>query len=351
VRCVYGRVVGVWVYFFCRGLVLWCGRASVFSVESTGFLVGLSKLHTASTHECRHRVQALQSQRCCVSAPTMLRNCASDWKTAAIVGSVGAVLLAATYPLTQESTSFSALPPPGAIPVFWNCGFLTQPLPPSAASTSGSWWESAEAATWQDGSARWIRLDAHGPWLHARCWGPGHFTPNTTTTDQKTESPASEPRATVLLVHGYAEHSSRPGYDAFARYLVRALGVRVYTIDNRGFGRSQGERAFAVHYDEVGFSFHVMLIDLSLYPRTLELSLSLSRSLSLSLVCVSSFVFCLSFCLSLSLALSFPCCVTISSVCGYSSNISFSTSASVRTPVLTCVLHSHPPASLPSRSG
>mmetsp|Transcript_36861 Transcript_36861/g.92389 ORF Transcript_36861/g.92389 Transcript_36861/m.92389 type:complete len:379 (-) Transcript_36861:580-1716(-) len=179
----------------------------------------------------------------------MLRNCVSDWKAATVVGVVSAAVLATVYPLTQENNQdhFTSLPPPGPVSVFWNCGFLTHSLPDSAsptlassstatsASEGGIWWESPEAAAWHDGSARWIRLEATGPWLHARSWGPASGT---------------EASAAVLLVHGYAEHSSRPGYDEFARYLVRELGVRVYTFDNRGFGLSQGERAFAVSYEE-----------------------------------------------------------------------------------------------------
>jgi acylglycerol lipase len=48
------------------------------------------------------------------------------------------------------------------------------------------------------------------------------------------------PKAVVILSHGYAEHSSR--YQHFARYLVEN-GFGVYALDHRGHGRSEGERA------------------------------------------------------------------------------------------------------------
>lgn len=52
--------------------------------------------------------------------------------------------------------------------------------------------------------------------------------------------PEDAPRATVVLVHGYAEHAGR--YDAFARALVDA-GLAVRALDLRGHGRSEGPRA------------------------------------------------------------------------------------------------------------
>lgn len=52
--------------------------------------------------------------------------------------------------------------------------------------------------------------------------------------------PDGTPRATVVLVHGYAEHAGR--YDAFARALVEE-GVAVRALDLRGHGRSEGPRA------------------------------------------------------------------------------------------------------------
>lgn len=51
---------------------------------------------------------------------------------------------------------------------------------------------------------------------------------------------AADPRAIVVLVHGFGEHSDR--YDWVAGRLVSA-GYAVYASDHRGHGRSQGDRA------------------------------------------------------------------------------------------------------------
>jgi acylglycerol lipase len=50
----------------------------------------------------------------------------------------------------------------------------------------------------------------------------------------------NNPKAIVILSHGYAEHSSR--YHHFASYLVEN-SFAVYALDHRGHGRSEGERA------------------------------------------------------------------------------------------------------------
>lgn len=52
--------------------------------------------------------------------------------------------------------------------------------------------------------------------------------------------PEGEAQALVLIVHGFAEHSSR--YDHVARILV-GRGYGVYALDQRGHGRSEGPRA------------------------------------------------------------------------------------------------------------
>jgi alpha-beta hydrolase superfamily lysophospholipase len=59
--------------------------------------------------------------------------------------------------------------------------------------------------------------------------------------------PESEPKAVVVIVHGYAEHSGR--YIHVAEHLIRN-GYAVDTFDLRGHGRSEGARAFVRSFDE-----------------------------------------------------------------------------------------------------
>jgi lysophospholipase len=58
----------------------------------------------------------------------------------------------------------------------------------------------------------------------------------------------SAPRASVVLSHGYAEHSGR--YAHVAARLVDA-GLDVYAVDHRGHGRSPGERGDIVSWEVV----------------------------------------------------------------------------------------------------
>ncbi len=60
-------------------------------------------------------------------------------------------------------------------------------------------------------------------------------------------TPDRDAAATVLLIHGYAEHCGR--YDHVAQALVDA-GAAVYAYDHRGFGRSEGRRAFVDHFEQ-----------------------------------------------------------------------------------------------------
>lgn len=53
--------------------------------------------------------------------------------------------------------------------------------------------------------------------------------------------PSSSPRAAVGLVHGYAEHSGR--YDHVAQ-AFKDQGAVVHAYDQRGYGRSEGRRAY-----------------------------------------------------------------------------------------------------------
>jgi len=55
------------------------------------------------------------------------------------------------------------------------------------------------------------------------------------------------PRATVVLVHGIAEHGGR--YDHVARQYAEA-GLAMRVTDLRGFGRSAGTRAFVGAFDD-----------------------------------------------------------------------------------------------------
>ncbi|MDQ3396605.1 MAG: lysophospholipase [Deinococcota bacterium] len=54
------------------------------------------------------------------------------------------------------------------------------------------------------------------------------------------------PQAIIILLHGYAEHSSR--YRHVAEFLV-ARGFAVHTFDYRGHGKSEGQRAYLERFD------------------------------------------------------------------------------------------------------
>lgn len=58
--------------------------------------------------------------------------------------------------------------------------------------------------------------------------------------------PAAEPRAALLLVHGYAEHCGR--YARLATALADA-GIHVFGYDHRGHGRSGGKRGYVASFD------------------------------------------------------------------------------------------------------
>lgn len=59
--------------------------------------------------------------------------------------------------------------------------------------------------------------------------------------------PDSAPRAAVLLVHGYAEHSGR--YEHVARCLT-GHGYAVYALDLRGHGQSGGDRVYVDQFED-----------------------------------------------------------------------------------------------------
>ncbi|RME45356.1 MAG: alpha/beta fold hydrolase, partial [Chloroflexi bacterium] len=60
--------------------------------------------------------------------------------------------------------------------------------------------------------------------------------------------PETDPRAVLVIVHGYAEHSGR--YQHVAEYFVER-GYAVYALDHRGHGRSEGERAYVDRYNDL----------------------------------------------------------------------------------------------------
>ena len=59
--------------------------------------------------------------------------------------------------------------------------------------------------------------------------------------------PEGDPKAVVLLVHGYGEHSGR--YAHVIDRLVRG-GYAVYTLDHRGHGKSEGVRAYCDYMEQ-----------------------------------------------------------------------------------------------------
>lgn len=61
--------------------------------------------------------------------------------------------------------------------------------------------------------------------------------------------PTGEPKAVVLLAHGYAEHAGRYGHVAAK---LTAAGYAVYALDHWGHGKSDGTRGFVP-----AFSFYV----------------------------------------------------------------------------------------------
>lgn len=59
--------------------------------------------------------------------------------------------------------------------------------------------------------------------------------------------PESSPHAAVVIVHGYGEHSGRHAHTA--THLMHS-GYSVHTYDQRGYGRSEGKRAYVDSFDE-----------------------------------------------------------------------------------------------------
>ena len=79
------------------------------------------------------------------------------------------------------------------------------------------------------------RRSRRGLWLFQRSWLPPPSTP---------------PTAVVFVIHGLAEHISRPGYEELARRLTGA-GYAVHGMDAQGHGRSTGERCYVRRWGEM----------------------------------------------------------------------------------------------------
>jgi len=62
-----------------------------------------------------------------------------------------------------------------------------------------------------------------------------------------------QPKATVLISHGYAEHSGR--YDEFAMFLTDN-GFDVFALDHRGHGKSAGEAAHIDSFEQYVTDLH-----------------------------------------------------------------------------------------------
>lgn len=64
---------------------------------------------------------------------------------------------------------------------------------------------------------------------------------------QQTWLPDSETRATISLIHGLGEHSGR--YQHVAEFLT-SQGIAVYSMDNRGHGKSGGVRGHVDQFED-----------------------------------------------------------------------------------------------------
>jgi len=72
-------------------------------------------------------------------------------------------------------------------------------------------------------------------------------TPDGLRLFQRNWLPEQEPTGTMLVVHGFTEHSGR--YWELAKRLNQQ-GLAVYSLDLRGHGRSEGARAWIASFDE-----------------------------------------------------------------------------------------------------
>jgi acylglycerol lipase len=68
--------------------------------------------------------------------------------------------------------------------------------------------------------------------------------------------PAAEPRATVVLAHGAAEHSGR--YEHVAEAFNRR-GYSLWALDHRGHGRSGGRRVYIERFEDLVTDLHSLI--------------------------------------------------------------------------------------------
>lgn len=91
---------------------------------------------------------------------------------------------------------------------------------------------------------------------------PPRYTSSTFTASenytlfQQAWLPDALPRAVIILVHGYAEHSGR--YAHVAAHLVRQ-GYAIHAYDQRGYGRSEGKRAYVDRFDTYLNDLHLFV--------------------------------------------------------------------------------------------
>ena len=85
-------------------------------------------------------------------------------------------------------------------------------------------------------------------------------TPDGLTLHTQHWTPDREPTAVVLLVHGYAEHCGR--YNHVAGTFVEQ-GATVHAYDQRGYGRSEGRRAYVDRFEQY-------LADLDLFRESVQ---------------------------------------------------------------------------------
>ncbi len=86
-------------------------------------------------------------------------------------------------------------------------------------------------------------------------------TPDGISLHWNSWEPDSSIRGTVLLVHGYKEHSKR--YGPVVEFLT-GIGFRVVAYDQRGHGRSGGKPAFVSHFDDFLDDLEIILLKIGM---------------------------------------------------------------------------------------